>query len=256
MRLARLCFRIVPASQLVPAMSRRRRGQRFPLAVTFDDDLSSHRTAAAILSELHMPATFFLTGATLDGPSSFWWQLLQICYDRGLGGAAGAIAGADGAELQSAALTIQHMPRAERERTGARLFDLLGGIEPEPGLRADDVSALVAGTAEIGFHTLHHDYLPNLPDDVLAAAVSEGRDRLESAAGAEMLTIAYPHGGADNRVATAARRARFAYGFVGDPAAIRRGDDPLLLARIEPARAGAGRFGMRVARHLLEGLRN
>jgi peptidoglycan/xylan/chitin deacetylase (PgdA/CDA1 family) len=256
MRFARRCFEIVPASELVPAMGRRRRGGRIPLTVTFDDDLSSHRIAAAVLRELRLTATFFLTGATLDGPSSFWWQLLQTCYERGLGAQAAAIAGVDGAALHAVALSIQHMPRRERELVRARLGELLGGTETEPGLRADDVRALVAGRAEVGFHTLHHDYLPDLPDAALDAAVSEGRDRLESAAGERIRTIAYPHGGADERVARAARRAPFPYGFAGEPSAIKLGDDPLLLARIEPPRAGAGRFGMRVARHLLEGLRS
>ena len=255
LRLARRCFKVIPASQLVPAMSRRRRGGRFPLAVTFDDDLSSHRIAASAMVELGLTATFFLTGATLDGPRGFWWQLLQACYDLGLGGPASAIVGVEDAGLHAVALTIQHMPRCDREGVTARLRELLAGGEPEASLQADDVRALVASRAEIGFHTLRHDYLPELPDDALEVAVSEGRDRLESAAGEPIRTIAYPHGGTDRRVAAAAGRAGFELGFAGEPSAIRLEDDPLLLARIEPPRAGAGRFGMRVARHLLEGLR-
>jgi peptidoglycan/xylan/chitin deacetylase (PgdA/CDA1 family) len=255
MRLARRCFEIVPASELVPAMTRRPRGGRFPLAVTFDDDLSSHKTAATILRQLGMTGTFFLTGATLGGPSSFWWQLLQACYDRGLGTPAAATAGLDPGGLHDVALAVQLTTRAQRDIVRAHLLELIGGAEAEPGLHADEVRSLVAGGAEIGFHTLHHDYLPNVPDEALDAAVSEGRDRLESAANRVVATIAYPHGGADARVAAAARRAGFAYGFTGNPAAITLGDDNLLLARIEPPRGEAGRFGMRVVRHLVNGLR-
>ena len=229
MRFARNCFEIVPASELVSAIGQRSRGARFPLAVTFDDDLISHCRAAAILDELGMTGTFFLTGATLEAPRGFWWQLLQACYDRGLGVPAAAIAGMKGGGLHAAALTIQHMPSGKREDTCARLRDLLNGGEPEPGLRTDDIRTLLAARAEIGFHTLHHDYLPNTPDDALDAAVSEGQERLEAASGKAIRTIAYPHGGADQRVAAAARRAGFVYGFVGQPAAIKLEDDPLLL---------------------------
>jgi peptidoglycan/xylan/chitin deacetylase (PgdA/CDA1 family) len=256
MRLARACFEIVPASELVPAMRRRRRGGRFPLAVTFDDDLSSHRVAVDILLELRLTATFFLTGATLDHPHSFWWQLLQACYDRGVSAPARGITDADGTDIHTVALRIQGMPRGERHRVSARLRELLGGSEPELGLQAEDVRALAAAKLEIGFHTRHHDYLPALSDEALEVAVSDGRHRLESVAGATIRTIAYPHGGADGRVADAARRAGFRFGFVGEPSAIAPGDDPLLLARIEPPRAGAGRFGMRIARHLVDGIRS
>jgi peptidoglycan/xylan/chitin deacetylase (PgdA/CDA1 family) len=225
------------------------------LTVTFDDDLSSHRIAAATLAELRLTGTFFLTGATLEGPSGFWWQRLQACYEVGLGSIAAARAGVEEAGIHTVALTIQHMPRTERERIADQLGELLGGAEPEAGLRADDVRALVASRAEVGFHTLHHDFLPDLPDEALELAVSEGRDLVESAVGGAVRTIAYPHGGADRRVAAAAGRGHFEFGFAGEPSAIGPDDDPLLLARIEPPRAGAGRFGMRIARHLVEGLR-
>src|SRR5438128_2091558 len=35
-------YRVVPAAQLLEAARGRRRGERFPLAITFDDDLASH----------------------------------------------------------------------------------------------------------------------------------------------------------------------------------------------------------------------
>src|SRR5207248_6598725 len=35
-------YRVVRASDLPEAVARRRRGERFPIAVTFDDDLASH----------------------------------------------------------------------------------------------------------------------------------------------------------------------------------------------------------------------
>lgn len=53
-------------------MAARRPGERFRLALTFDDDLSSHhRLVAPLPREFGMPATFFPAGATLDGPVAF-----------------------------------------------------------------------------------------------------------------------------------------------------------------------------------------
>jgi peptidoglycan/xylan/chitin deacetylase (PgdA/CDA1 family) len=70
--------RPVRASELHTAIAERRLGQRFPVALTFDDDLSSHRQVGLeLLPDAGAPATFFLCGATLDGPHLFWWQRLE-----------------------------------------------------------------------------------------------------------------------------------------------------------------------------------
>ena len=63
----------------LPAAARARRpGEPVPVALTFDDDLPSHREhAAPVLARHGAPATAFLCGA--DGP--FWWQLLQRAID-------------------------------------------------------------------------------------------------------------------------------------------------------------------------------
>jgi hypothetical protein len=47
----------------------------FPVAVTFDDDLASHaEVAIPILRRTGVPATFFVCGASLEQPFSFWWN--------------------------------------------------------------------------------------------------------------------------------------------------------------------------------------
>ena len=78
-------YRVVPASCLAEAAAARTRGRRVPVAITFDDDLPSHLShAAPALRRARLSATFFLSGAGLNGPFSFWWQLLQRAWDRGL----------------------------------------------------------------------------------------------------------------------------------------------------------------------------
>ena len=76
--------RLVRASELLDAARERRRGERFPVAITFDDDLPSHvRGAMPVLQRHGAPATFFLCGASLERPFAFWWERLQRAWDRG-----------------------------------------------------------------------------------------------------------------------------------------------------------------------------
>ncbi|HKP91539.1 MAG TPA: polysaccharide deacetylase family protein, partial [Thermoleophilaceae bacterium] len=77
-------YRLVTASELPGAVATRERGGRFPVAVTFDDDLLSHVTdATPALHDARAPATFFLNAASLERPFSFWWQRLQRAVESG-----------------------------------------------------------------------------------------------------------------------------------------------------------------------------
>jgi peptidoglycan/xylan/chitin deacetylase (PgdA/CDA1 family) len=68
-------YTLVHAADLQAAASCRRRGGRFPVALTFDDDLSTHVAYAAPgLRKVHAPATFFICGGHLDAPFRYWWE--------------------------------------------------------------------------------------------------------------------------------------------------------------------------------------
>src|SRR4051812_20049858 len=162
------CYRPVAASRIREETARRRRGERIPVAVTFDDDLRSHvEIAAPELRAAGVPAAFFLTGATLEGPAEFWWGPVQRAADRGLldgGGAAEGgrrVGGAwdpQGAEppLRTLARPLEAATPREREAAVERLVELVGRDGGEPGLRASDVRVLAADGLEVGFHTLRH----------------------------------------------------------------------------------------------------
>ena len=71
-------FRLVRASELPEAVATRGPADRFPLAITFDDDLACHRaTSMAILAASDAPGTFFVSGASLSTPAWFWWEVLD-----------------------------------------------------------------------------------------------------------------------------------------------------------------------------------
>lgn len=226
-------YRIVAPAELPAAVAARRRGHRFPVAVTFDDDLASHvELAAPLLRRLGVPAAFFLTGASLEGPSPFWWQRLQRAADRG------REPPIEGDGIHEVAARLEGMSTSQRAAVVAELEEEVG----EPGVRAAQVHTLVESGFDVGFHTLRHDRLTDLDDDDLAGALVDGQEALEAAAGRTLDTIAYPHGKADERVATAAAAAGFRFGFTGRYEAVLPSTPPLLLGRIEPSFGAAEDF--------------
>lgn len=243
-RYLKRAFRVVPGSELYDAAAARRRGQRFPLAITFDDDDAGHaRVSAPILRRHGATATFFLSGASLSAPFRFWWEVFQDAVDRGLHG--------NREEIHELAFAVQTGPAAEREALIAELEEAIGPPAPDAGMRAELVRELVEAGFEIGFHTRRHEYLTLLDEDALARAMSDGRDELEELAGRPLETIAYPHGGAEQREADAARKAGFRWGYTTLHMAVTPDSDPLLLGRVECSFSSNGHFALRLARALM-----
>lgn len=247
-------YRVVLASELLAAAGTRRRGERFPVAITFDDDDRAHvTTALPLLRAAGVRATFFLTGASLDEPSRFWFERVQAAMDERPAEVPAllpeSLAGA--ASIHEISEGVQRLPEAERDAFSARLASLLGPDPPEHGLRADDVRELAAAGCEIGFHTLGHHGLPSLDDASLERELREGRDRLAEVAGHDAAVIAYPHGLVDDRVASAAQAAGFTVGYTTGREAVRPGSDPLRLGRLVPSASSAGHFALQLARRLV-----
>jgi peptidoglycan/xylan/chitin deacetylase (PgdA/CDA1 family) len=246
-------YRVVPASQLQQAVRERRRGERFPVAITFDDDHESlaHGPLPA-LQEAGLTGTFFLTGSSLEGPASFWWEDLQTVADAPTWSAADVLEDQpDGADVHAVSERIQTMTPPERANAVTRLRELAGPPRPEQGFRRAAVMALTAAGCEIGFHTYEHEPLTTLDAEALAAAMQRGRRELEEAAGHALTTIAYPHGKVDARVAGEARRAGFGHGFTTVPEGVRPDSDPLLLGRLLPSFSSTGDFALQLARRLV-----
>lgn len=248
-------YRVVPARELQDAVWTRGRGRRFPVAVTFDDDVHSHLAIAApALRTEGLPATFFLTGASLSAPFAFWWERLQRAVDSGVADASLVPVGAGlqrrldltpgSLDLRPVAQALERLGVRERDHLAEVLYSRLGPDPPEAGLRAHEIRQLADAGFEIGFHTRRHHRLPLLSDTELEEAMVEGRAELARAAGAETTTIAYPHGKADGRVAAAAIEACLSLGFTVRRAGVRPDSDPLLLPRIQPTHASLGHFAL------------
>lgn len=247
-------YRIVRSADLPAAVLARRRGQRFPVAITFDDDVPEHvRYALPVLERQRATATFFLTGTSLDAPFSFWWDRLQRAVDRGA-----TVPSRDGGEVEivepwairDVGGEVERLAPADRARWAEELLETAGADPADAGLRRDGVRRLVAAGMTIGFHTRRHDRMPPLDDAALETSVRDGRDELEAAAGTPLTVIGYPHGRADDRVADAARAAGFSFGYTTAEVAVTPGDDPLLLGRLNPSYRSPGHFAVQLVRML------
>ncbi len=250
----------VAPSRVQAATARRRRGGRIPVAVTLDDDLRSHvDIAAPELRRAGVPAAFFLTGSTLDGPREFWWGPVQRASDRGLlEGSGGAdLAGRLGLEwaplpeeqpLRTFARSFEQAPPERRDAARVALLEEIGADAREQGLRAEHVAELSGDRLEVGFHTLRHDRMDRLDDDGVRVAVSDGRDAIVAAARSPVVTFSYPHGGVDERAARAVRDAGFTAAFTSRDEPVRPDADPMLLGRFYPTYESVVQFEIELAR--------
>lgn len=241
-------YRLVLAGDLPAAARSRRPGERVPIAMTFDDDLASHREhAAPVLARHAAVATAFLCGS--DEP--FWWQLLQVAVDtRAI--AADTLPGVDpqrvGAALERRprairrlAKAIEELPATERDRVAVTLAR---AVETHPAmLGRDGARALAAAGWEIGFHTRRHDTLTALDDEALRAA-------LDRAAADGAQTLAYPHGEATEREARAACDAGYVAAYSGRDEVFDAHTDTHLIGRLQPDTDTLGRFALYLARAL------
>jgi peptidoglycan/xylan/chitin deacetylase (PgdA/CDA1 family) len=243
-RYLRRAYRVVAPSELPAAARRRSRGEPFPVAITFDDDLPTHHAEAApILSALAVPAAFFIGGGSFDGLRVYWWDRLQTIADRDLIDSrlvelvlgAGSEAPPGRGALKPLARAIGAMPR-ERRRSIEEELGRRAGQEPrQTGMAVSEVSALADAGFEIGFHPVEHELLTNLSDAEVDAALESGRQRVAEAAGRDVDMVSYPHGKADARIAARAARAAYRLAFTGSPEAVSPGSDPRLLGRVEPS---------------------
>jgi peptidoglycan/xylan/chitin deacetylase (PgdA/CDA1 family) len=245
-------YRVVTASELMGAIRERRPGGRFPVAITFDDDLATHADVVVpILAATGATATFFLSGASLYEPYRFWWERLQDAVDRRLDLTNLDLGGAPAATgIHELGRRIEALPPAARSKVADDLERIVGPDPPDAGLRAEGVERLAAAEVEIGFHTRRHDPLPALGDEDLARAVGEGVGELPEVVGRPLKTISYPHGRADAQVAAAARSAGFEVGFTGRRELVTEASDPLLLGRLSPSYRSVGELAFDIAHEL------
>lgn len=114
----------------------------------------------------------------------------------------------------------------------AQVFDQ-GGEQAR--LSDDELCGLDKNVFELGAHGVHHRPLRDLSDANLLAELRESRVALQQISGRDIHFMAVPGNWYDERVLSQARAAGFEAVCLSDPGAIRPGDDPLRLPRINIA---------------------
>jgi peptidoglycan/xylan/chitin deacetylase (PgdA/CDA1 family) len=252
-------YRVVRASDVVAAAAVRRPGDRFPVAVTFDDDLVSHaELAAPALRAAGLTATFFLTGASPVERPRRWWDSLQIVVDRRLVGPddlphlqAGLVKAALDREphaIRDLARVAESLPPEDLETLEAELDRRTAEPTGESGLTTERVRVLARDGFEIGFHTRGHRLLTTLDEPAVRVALVAGKREFEEQIDASISLLAYPHGKADERVAAAAADSGYTLAFTGSREPVRPSTHRFLVGRFEPRADTLGRFALELAR--------
>lgn len=254
LELLRRRYRVVAADDVLEHARRRRRWQRIPVALTFDDDTPCHiEHALPVLRRHGLTATFFLNGIALGTPRAYWWEILQHARDAGRSweallpadvlAAATRLAGGEQPSPYEVSVAVQELTADGRAALVGRARAAVPGAPPG-GIVADGVRELTRAGMAIGWHGHAHEAMSLLDDEQLAEELDRGRDELERASGSALRILAYPYGRADERVADAARARGFATGFTTEPVAVESGDDPLLLGRIDGWQPSLGAFAL------------
>jgi len=252
-------YRVVAASDVIGAAAARRRGERFPVALTFDDDLVSHAALAApALRAQGVPATFFLTGPPPGGRTRRWWESLQVAIDQRLVRpeqlqpiAASLVEASLAREPHATgvlAQALELLPPEELAALEAELERRTAAAAFEPALSSEQISELAREGFEVGFHTRDHRLFTTLDERAARAALVEGKRELEHEVGGSISLLAYPHGKAEPWVAEAAAEAGYKLAFTGRREPVRPETDRFLVGRFEPRADTPGRFALELAR--------
>jgi peptidoglycan/xylan/chitin deacetylase (PgdA/CDA1 family) len=251
-------YRVVAARDLPAAVERRRRCERFPVAITFDDDDHTHPSVAArLLGEAGLTATFFVNAESLDGPRPLWWQQLQRAWDEdALDAEVLALVGLppDPSRNRLALIgaAITQLRPEQRERVRAALRDRVGDDAALDGLSRGELRDLADGGFELGCHTQRHDFLPMLTPEELAESVTSGRAEVEEVAGGPVRVFAYPSGGWDAAARDAVERAGYVAVFTAHGGVVTPHSDRLALPRVSPPTGHVAEFSYVLASTLWE----
>lgn len=218
--------------RLTEAVAALEAGERLPadaVVVTFDDGYDdNYRFAFPILSELGVPATFFVSTGHVDSgqPYAYDWLVHMILCTQaaelaapelGLACAIPADRTARRRLAQQVLDRLKSLSDADQAALIARLeaaWDLprtAGHPDCSP-MRWTQLREMHAAGFEIGSHGVHHRMLAKLPQQELEAELRESKAVLERELEAPISLVSYPVGGKgafDQRVVQAARAAGY-----------------------------------------------
>lgn len=222
------------------------------VALTFDDGYAEHlEVAAPMLVALGLPATFFITTASLMSEEEHWWDELErlVLVEDSRPSALDLFA--DGTCIRPTATfeqrqavhaevvpVIRHASQRDRLALLQRLREWSGGhTRPRSShrvLRASDIRRLAAmpGMA-IGSHCVNHLHLPSHPSGIQDDELRASRIALQDLLQINVDAVAYPYGAHDRGAIDAARRAGYRHAVTVRADHVRCGTHALRVPRFE-----------------------
>ncbi len=236
------------------------------VAVTLDDGyLDALTVASPILTELGVPATFFVNTDRLDEKHERWWDVLErIFLTESTIPAVLAlkIAGQDlrmpTATAAQRADALEALNRVAWPLDAPARAGLAGDVLAWSGtdraprdthrvLTGDEVRVLAGRPGHtIGSHTIHHLALTTQPVDTKRKEVVEHKIALERLLERQVRLFAYPYGEVDADTLTIVQEAGFRAAVTVETGLVRAGANRLLFPRCEIAAADHGRFPLRM----------
>jgi peptidoglycan/xylan/chitin deacetylase (PgdA/CDA1 family) len=236
------------------------------VALTFDDGYrDALSTAAAVLRELGIPATFFVTAGTLDAETELWWDIrtrvfretvdLPPYLEITLGGVRRCLPVRSGAALQQLHAHMTSATGEEQLRIRRELAEWSGlELMPRPThrlLRADEIVRLNSYPGfSIGAHTLCHRSLPGCPPDEARHEIAASRARLEQLLGRPVTEFCYPYGEYTTAVTDMVAASGYTLAVTVEDRAVAPGELPFLLPRCEITEQSLTEFSRRLVRRL------
>ena len=222
-------------------------------AVTLDDGyLDALTTAAPILSEHGVPATFFVNSDRLDEEHEAWHDVIERALmsaarlppsmELGLSGGPLRLEAATSEQRLQALMALHRalMPMSAEERSEALdQFVAWSGVPADPRqghrvLLGAEVRALsrISGCA-IGSHSAHHLLLPRQPMEVQRTELLGCKQALEALIGRPVLSFCYPFGEHSPGLAETVRLTPHLLGVTVERGLVSASTHPMLLPRYD-----------------------
>ncbi len=228
--LCRRNFEVAPLGDLIA------RADGGALALTFDDGLRNNATVAApLLTELELPATFFVCPELIDDGRWLWnhearERLRSLSHGQRVAVHAG--------DIEDTIERMKSMTLSARAAAETQIHEASRNFDPSAAQREafdmmswDDLRALDTRLITVGSHSSSHPILPTLDEAELEREIRDSRARLEQELGRTVELFCYPNGSEDDRVRDCvAEHYRAAVTTV--PGFVPAGGDPHRISRI------------------------
>lgn len=231
MELIRSRFLPMKLSEIVDAL---RTGTPLPkngICITFDDGYENNATTAApILKELGIPATFFVTTGFLDGTTRLWVDRFETAY------AALPTKTEPDDVVRS---RLKRLPNIELEKYLTDLEAQTGTsqtIHPlHQAMTWEQARGLLTDGFEIGAHTVTHPILSRCSHETIVREITDSKRTIERECRTSCRHFAHPNGQPDDwndDVLNTVKASGFDSCLTTVDGALKDGDDPFMLNRI------------------------